>query len=399
MIFIKRHPFHQINGGPWGRNILRIWYLAFLATLPVLVIDSVSVSAQTLHYRAETRDGGAADFSSHARDMENQWRLFADQTHQDWYAFHQTIETKWNDLVYSTQKEWVSYSRDANTRSRVDFEKGEIHIETLVRTDEAHVLEQVQSRLLNQLKEIFQKQTRKNDFILKNQVKTGQTDVVTPENLDQVFERELQPEIMKDPVPIPSKDGAKRQKYRISIQMVPDHLDIRARRYVADVKAVAERFSLDPGLIMAVIHTESFFNPLAVSPKGAIGLMQVVPKWAGKEAYEYLYQESFVIDPVYLFSPGINLELGTAYLHLLHTRYFSYVGDAQKIAYLAICSYNWGPTALNQQITARYDILKLSPAELFDVLVTRPPQETRNYLQKIIEREKKYSPVFEKIAY
>jgi membrane-bound lytic murein transglycosylase C len=214
-----------------------------------------------------------------------------------------------------------------------------------------------------------------------------------------VFERELQPGIIKDPVPIQSKDGTTRQKYRISIQMVPDHLDIRARRYVTDVKSVAERFSLNPGLIMAVIHTESFFNPLAVSPKGAIGLMQVVPKWAGKEAYEYLYQESFAIDPIYLFSPGINLELGTAYLHLLHTRYFSYVGDAQKIAYLAICSYNWGPTALNQQITARYDILKLSPAELFDVLVTRPPQETRNYLQKIIEREKKYSPVFEKIAY
>jgi membrane-bound lytic murein transglycosylase C len=397
MVCKKRNFFRQMYNSPSGWTLLWSWYLVFLCT--TLFIDPVSINARTSNTSVENGNGAAAGFSDQTRDMEKEWRLFADQTHQDWYAFQHTIETKWNDLVYSTRKEWVSYSRDADTRSRVDFEKGEIHVETLAGTDETHVLAQVRSRLHEQLKQIFQKQTRKNEFVLKDQVKAGQAAAVTADNLDQVFERELQPGIMKDPVPIQSKDGTTRQKYRISIQMVPDHLDIRARRYVTDVKSVAERFSLNPGLIMAVIHTESFFNPLAVSPKGAIGLMQVVPKWAGKEAYEYLYQESFAIDPIYLFSPGINLELGTAYLHLLHTRYFSYVGDAQKIAYLAICSYNWGPTALNQQITARYDILKMSPAELFDVLVTRPPQETRNYLQKIIEREKKYSPVFEKIAY
>ena len=118
-------------------------------------------------------------------------------------------------------------------------------------------------------------------------------------------------------MPVISLYGKKRRKYSVQIDMVPQHLDIRARQYLELVNRNAQRFKLDPRLIMAVIHTESFFNPLAISKSGAHGLMQVIPRHAGREAYRYLYDTDWVIRPEYLYSPGINVELGSAYLYLL----------------------------------------------------------------------------------
>ncbi|MCD4678715.1 MAG: murein transglycosylase domain-containing protein [Desulfobacula sp.] len=257
-----------------------------------------------------------------AADIKEEWNAFANQSHQEWYEFKNSIERKWDTLVYSTKKEWITYDKTKDTRSSVDFKKGEIKVETLVSAGLKDKFETVKTRLYEQLKKILKKEIRKDDSVLKDQVKSGEGKILTDKNLDIIFAKEIIPKIQKEPAAIKSKDGMTRQKFTVSIKMVPDHLDVRAKKYTNEVKKFSRRFSLNPGLVMAMIHTESYFNPLAVSDKGAIGLMQIVPKWAGKEAYEYLYGEQFNLEPDYLFSPGINLELGTAYLHLLQTRYF-----------------------------------------------------------------------------
>jgi soluble lytic murein transglycosylase-like protein len=53
-----------------------------------------------------------------------------------------------------------------------------------------------------------------------------------------------------------------------------------ANRFTDIINAAANRFDLDPALVQAVIHAESAFNPAAVSPKGAQGLMQLMPATA-----------------------------------------------------------------------------------------------------------------------
>ena len=53
-----------------------------------------------------------------------------------------------------------------------------------------------------------------------------------------------------------------------------------ANRFNDIINAAASRFDLDPALVQAVIHAESAFNPTAVSPKGAQGLMQLMPATA-----------------------------------------------------------------------------------------------------------------------
>ncbi len=75
----------------------------------------------------------------------------------------------------------------------------------------------------------------------------------------------------------------------------------------------ATRFKLDPRLIMAVIHTESHFNPYALSRAKAVGLMQIVPRFAGREAYRFIYGQSKVVTRNDLYDAGKNIEFGSAW--------------------------------------------------------------------------------------
>jgi hypothetical protein len=95
------------------------------------------------------------------------------------------------------------------------------------------------------------------------------------------------------------------------------------------INAVSGRHHLDPDLINSVIHAESGFNPKAVSPKGARGLMQLMPQTASR------------LGVVNSFDPGDNLEGGTRYLRELLERYNF---DLIK----ALAAYNAGPQRVEQ---------------------------------------------------
>jgi soluble lytic murein transglycosylase-like protein len=69
------------------------------------------------------------------------------------------------------------------------------------------------------------------------------------------------------------------------------------------------RHELDPELVQAVIHVESAYQPQARSPKGALGLMQVMPATGARYGVSEARQ---------LLDPAMNIEVGTRYLRDLH---------------------------------------------------------------------------------
>jgi len=93
----------------------------------------------------------------------------------------------------------------------------------------------------------------------------------------------------------------------------------------------ARRYHLDVSLLFAIIQQESGWNPNAVSPKGAIGLMQIMPATA--QTFCGLTEEQ-------LFEAHHNLECGTAYF----TKQLKVFGSVQ----LALCAYNAGPTRVQK---------------------------------------------------
>ena len=92
--------------------------------------------------------------------------------------------------------------------------------------------------------------------------------------------------------------------------------DFAARRYVDIVRDVSKVFDVEPALIYAIAEIESRFNPSAVSPVGAVGIMQIMPatgEWIAARLEMAAYREED------LFDPEINFRFGAYYLSYLAT--------------------------------------------------------------------------------
>ncbi len=104
---------------------------------------------------------------------------------------------------------------------------------------------------------------------------------------------------------------------------------LATRPYHAPVAAAARTYALDPALIHAVIAAESNYDPNAVSPKGAVGLMQVLPQTG----------QRYGVGAKELTQPEINIRTGARYLADL-LRLFG--GDLK----LALAGYNAGESVV-----------------------------------------------------
>jgi len=117
--------------------------------------------------------------------------------------------------------------------------------------------------------------------------------------------------------------------------MTATEIDAVARAVVEGT----QRYGIEPGLILAVIHVESRFDNFAVSSAGALGLMQILPstgaELAAREGIPWFGPRS-------LFDPVVNVRLGTAYLDQLSERY--------RDTRTALAAYNWGPGHIDRRL-------------------------------------------------
>lgn len=104
---------------------------------------------------------------------------------------------------------------------------------------------------------------------------------------------------------------------------------------------VSKQHDIDLSLVLAVIHVESRYNAFAVSPVGALGLMQILPSTGREVAAQ---QGIDWVGPQTLFDPVVNVRLGVAYLKQLSDRY----GNTS----IALAAYNWGPGRIDRRVRA-----------------------------------------------
>ena len=124
-------------------------------------------------------------------------------------------------------------------------------------------------------------------------------------------------------------------------------------RYESVILEAARTYDIDHTLIKAVIKAESNFNPRAVSPKGARGLMQIMPD---------NFRELGVYNP---FDPRQNIMGGTRYLRILFNKFDNLT--------LALAAYNAGPTAVST-----YNNIP-------------PYKETQKYVKRVLRYYKNYN--------
>ena len=190
--------------------------------------------------------------------------------------------------------------------------------------------------------------------------------------------------------------GAK--KVTVTIPFAVDYLSESAQRYQNQVIEEANRRGLPPSLVYAIMETESHFNPRARSHIPAFGLMQLVPSSGGLDAYHYVYGEKLVLGPEYYFNPDQNVELGTAYLDLLLTRYLRAVDNEESRTLCAIAAYNTGAGNVARSFSGGTSVRgaaplinALEPEAVYEHLIANLPyEETRNYVKKVTKARERY---------
>ena len=189
-------------------------------------------------------------------------------------------------------------------------------------------------------------------------------------------------EIEKDNKAIQSWLNYKAGKYATSALLARDTIDEQTIKpnfsnsiyklayqlhYQDIINDYAVFYRLDPYLVTALIREESYFNKMAGSSAGAMGLMQLMPSTAYYIANKNGIRYS---SPSSLYNPTKNIELGCAYLDYTKSK-------LQGNDLLAVASYNGGPNIVkNWKNTLNY--------KNFDEFIENIPYpETREYVKKV----------------
>jgi soluble lytic murein transglycosylase-like protein len=101
----------------------------------------------------------------------------------------------------------------------------------------------------------------------------------------------------------------------------------------------SEQYGVSPLLVLSLIEVESGFSPDAVSRRGAVGLMQLMPE----TAEEVAHTSGMSWRPELLNDPKVNIELGLRYMKMLKEQFKS----VDKV----LTAYNIGPAALQEKLS------------------------------------------------
>lgn len=329
-------------------------------------------SAQEALFKEQTSRLKKA-FADQEKSLGAEWDRIVAEDEAKWKKVEAEVLQKWDGFYRSSNKVWVDYSGDRESVSRVDFEAGKVAVEVLV--PEGASPDEAKAAVLKKVQQLEGSKSPDGEKVLEGML---------PGQAQQSIKKGDIP--VEEVAKVTGRDGVSRRKVRVSLAMVSGHLRRRAERYLPYVLSESEKQGVDPALTLAIIHTESAFNPMARSHIPAFGLMQIVPRYAGKEAFQSLYGRSVLPTSDYLYDPQNNIKLGITYLRLLKENYFAGIEGLAKKRYTVVCAYNCGPTAMRKRHLKDLDVNTMEEKVYFESLLARVPGETRSYLKKVEER-------------
>ncbi len=330
------------------------------------------------------------EFDEYKAEQE---RLFQD--------FKDEVEKKWDEFKFSGKKTYVNYDDDLNARGSIDFENGVVEVEVIVDADPEQTPSQEKEAgeelLKKKITQMVKKEADDNEPLLKDQLTDKEGKEVTDKNADSFADETVKEKQVKEEK-FTAKDGKERIKYTVKVKMQSDHVKTRAERFKEDVLTQSKRFNIDPAIAMAIMQTESSFNPEARSHIPAFGLMQLVPKSGARDAYNHVYRQDKLVSGKYLYVPANNIELGCAYISKIRHSYFKNIENDKSAYYCTISAYNTGPGNVAKAITGTtklrpttQKVNTMEPDQVYKTLRTDLPyEETRKYLDKVISRIEYY---------
>lgn len=374
-----------------------------------------------------------ANFDAIDDKLEEQFEMIDQAMEAAYQRLSEEIASEWgqDEVKLPTKKTWVGYSADKKTRRTIDFENGMVRIERLIDVDDGtdQVLIDLNKAVLGLQTDTLYDLSKKDLAVqyARELLSSAGIELTPPPPFIETnpllpdfksispSSDELRMLMTKS---LASQHGAaisngpggqqtttavkplqnKKKKITVSIPLQQGFQLKLANQYHDTIIKEANRQNLPASLVYAVMETESSFNPRARSGVPAYGLMQLVPRSGAMDAYNYVYGEKTLLGPEYLYHPGKNVELGSAYLNILLTRYLRDISNPESRKICAIAAYNTGAgnvarafIGTNNIRNAAKVINKMSPSEVYDYLRKNlPHDETRRYIEKVTMAEKRY---------
>lgn len=310
--------------------------------------------------------------------------------------FSRNIDHIWgvNELLVASRKDYVKYTDKYYTRSHISFEDGQITIETL--GNESHLRNSIIHTLL------MGGDASGIDLFASGDVPISHNPFLLGQVVDQFGRQITNVAVANDFASYLLQHKLKTRRLTngnqvtfVQIPMIANHVEVRARRYLPLVRKMSRRYGIEMSLILGIMEVESAFNPYAVSYANAIGLMQVVPRTAGRDIFA---RKGMGGEPSrdYLYHPEQNIDAGTLYLTILRDEYLEGLTNQTAKRYAMISAYNSGAGAVlrvfhNDKLTAMQKINGLSADAVYRILTTaHPSAQARNYLVKVTKAQQKY---------
>lgn len=334
-----------------------------------------------------------SDIRSVQRDYENLMSLLGGKVSKTWGA---------NEVRLPTRTHYIKYTQNYKSRAVVDFDTGEITVETVDDKDpRASLRNAIVTTLLTpndpRAVDLFSDSgvtltSDKDPYLLGLVADQNGKPIAVPAEAEQFADHLLATAGTRD-VDI---ESAKKPALFVKFAMVANYENKQAEKYRDVVNQAAQRHQVSPTLIYAVIRTESNFNPFAVSGAPAYGMMQLVPTSGGREAYRHVTGKDEAPTREYLLNAENNIDLGAAYLGLLSNSHLEKIGNSVSREYCVISAYNTGPSnALKpfstDKVTAINSVNSMQPPAVYEKLRTGLPYaETRQYLEKVVNYRKQF---------
>ncbi|MBT7410330.1 MAG: DUF3393 domain-containing protein [Methylococcales bacterium] len=357
------------------------------------------------------------DFQQRDEQLEKEFTILDESMERAYQKFSKAISKSWgsDDTKLPTPKVWVDYDENLSSRRVLDYEQGSLTVEKIIQPGESEflALQSMQQMVYSASRDTVKDLAQKDQALNYAKKLASQQGVFFQEPylpstykakpvLQNILPKKLPKKILPKQVKktnIVGNDGKKRIKISYKIPFTKGYKQKGAKKYAQEVMKEAKRRKIDPSLVLAIMQTESAFNPRATSPVPAFGLMQLVPRSGAMDAYQYVFRQKRLVEPEYLYSPSNNVELGVAYLKILDSRYLKRITNKQSRLYCVIAAYNTGAGNVAKTFTGKTRIKpaakiinKMTPDEVYNYLRKHLPyEETQRYIVKVTKAKKKYS--------